>query len=86
MLEGRGGDWRCLDLQLDLQHSPTVHTTHSIIGLRGARRSARRLGIMLIYGIYYSPNNPISYLAPLFGSSSAQSETGERKDAVTTEM
>lgn len=41
---------------------------------------------MLIYGIYYSPNNSISYLAPLFGPRSAQSETGERKDGVTMEM
>lgn len=26
----RGGDWCCLDLLLDLQHSPTVLTTHTL--------------------------------------------------------
>lgn len=41
------------------------HNTHFIIGLRGARRSARRLRIMLIYGIYCHRSIPITYLALL---------------------
>lgn len=52
-----------MDLGLDLQHSLSAHTTHSIIGLRGGRIRARSIRIMLMYGISCHRNIPISYLA-----------------------
>lgn len=52
------------------------HNTYAIIGLRGARRSTRRLPIMLIYGIYFYPNRR----SHIVGLCLAQSETKERRD------
>lgn len=42
------------------------HNTHCLIGLRGARRPACGLQIMLMYGIYCHPNIPISSRALLW--------------------